>query len=1424
MKKLLLMSLLCCLGLTAWAEDDYRKVGDLWYLLSNDKSSAYVVGSRGETSYQEALDGAITIPKTISVEGIADPIPVTEIRKSVFQNCAKITSVTINADLTEIMERCFQGCAALESINIPSTVTSIGFYAFSGCSKLGSVTIPNGVTAIMSSAFSGCSEMTELNIPSTVATIEGDVFAGCSSLSKVNFASISSLCSISFTKANSNPLMNSNAQLWINGVKQTNLEIPSDIATIKHYAFAGLKSVSSVDFSAASLSFTIESDAFVNSSGYDKVIFKDAEQMCSIDYGNENANPLYFAKHIYYKGVEGERTIVSIPASSLKEGHIIRPYILAGANSMTRVNIPAGATLIGVGAFKGCGNIEFVGFVDEDAFQSIIWEDGDANPFANGKAKPLVNEAPLETLTLSEDISDYKYQNSTWLKGVTLKFGVTSIGRQAFMGCTNLATVTIDGAELASIGYQAFQSCKNLGNISLPETVTTIGEEAFRNCEKFTEITIPASCTSLGDGVFVWCVLLKTVTINANIDIPKRCFQNCGSLQKVNTTTTKDIGSNAFYNCTNLLSVPVTDGLTEIGDNAFYGCSKLTNLMLSEKGALAKIGNSAFNGCTGITMVSLPATLTEIKENAFAGCTSLSDVYCLKNTPPVPVIYESTFGGRESLIRLHVDNTADYAAADNWNKFQIVNAGDVTLSFYVNDVKIKDIIQPAGTRIEPSEEPSVVVVDDGTTIEEFSGWDKTFPEFMLGEDTNFYGYVSTTTTIDNYKYQLSPAESLNGKNLKKRAELIGVEDDVITQSNSKVIVPLTVTNANGNFNKEEFPVIAIGANAFKGQGELSEVQLTSNIESIGVAAFMGCSKLESVKDLAESKVTAFSDQLFQNCTSLSFSAIPANIKAIGYKALSNTGCSEVSIASSVETMGDEVFRDCKSLKTVVFAEGFQLALPQLTFLNCYSLNNVTLRGTMGAIGIRAFEGCSALTDIVVPEDIDRIGRLSFNGCGQLRNISLPSSLTQINEQAFKGCSSLSQIVVEATDVPTAYANAFDETTFKNAKVYVNDVVKYKAAETWKNFGDNILANQTYTLTYMVDGEQDGAIENKKVGEKITPRGEPVPKNGGRDFSDWEGLPEVMPAKAVVATGKFKYQLSFELEEGSLTHELPVATLLYYGDEIVLSDLDWAEHHYTIVSGMPENGKMPGHAVIIKVKYELSEKEVTVGSLKYKVYLLDNRAEVMESPEATGNIEIPTTISVKVSETPEKYQDFSVTAILDNAFDGNKSITGVTLPEGIVSIGKRAFYDNKFTSLTIPASVTTIGSEAFRYCNTMQTLNFADGNLITELSFGVFQDCSALKTAVLPAQLESISEIAFYNCSKLEKVTLPSTLTFIGGRAFGNCNALEQITSNPSTAPVTANSSNTFPTAIYTKATLYLPETNNGYDQEPWSFFTKKGEL
>lgn len=72
---------------------------------------------------------------------------------------------------------------------------------------------------------------------------------------------------------------------------------------------------------------------------------------------------------------------------------------------------------------------------------------------------------------------------------ITIPTNITSIGANAFQGCTGLTSIIIP-SNITSIGSAAFQSCTGLTSISLPNTLTTIGSTAFTYCSKITSVTL----------------------------------------------------------------------------------------------------------------------------------------------------------------------------------------------------------------------------------------------------------------------------------------------------------------------------------------------------------------------------------------------------------------------------------------------------------------------------------------------------------------------------------------------------------------------------------------------------------------------------------------------------------------------------------------------------------------------------------------------------------------------------------------------------------------------------------------------------------------------------------------------------------------------------------------------------------------------
>ncbi len=72
-----------------------------------------------------------------------------------------------------------------------------------------------------------------------------------------------------------------------------------------------------------------------------------------------------------------------------------------------------------------------------------------------------------------------------------------------------------------------------------------------------------------------------------------------------------------------------------------------------------------------------------------------------------------------------------------------------------------------------------------------------------------------------------------------------------------------------------------------------------------------------------------------------------------------------------------------------------------------------------------------------------------------------------------------------------------------------------------------------------------------------------------------------------------------------------------------------------------------------------------------------------------------TISSRKIVIPETYNGLPVTEITNSAFEYDKNIDEITIPDSVTSIGGDAFYGcNSLTSITIPDSVTSIGNSAF----------------------------------------------------------------------------------------------------------------------------------
>lgn len=179
------------------------------------------------------------------------------------------------------------------------------------------------------------------------------------------------------------------------------------------------------------------------------------------------------------------------------------------------------------------------------------------------------------TLTISGSgvMTNYSGNGAPWfdskesIKEVVINNGVTSVGKNAFVKCSNLISVRIPNS-VASIEEAAFFGCSSLTNITIPNGVASIGYAVFSDCSKLKNITVDTNnqyYSSIDGGL-----LNKAET--ELIRYPE------GNTSYVIPSGVTEIVSGAFYNCSNLTSITIPDSVTNIRAGAFQMCQNLTDV------------------------------------------------------------------------------------------------------------------------------------------------------------------------------------------------------------------------------------------------------------------------------------------------------------------------------------------------------------------------------------------------------------------------------------------------------------------------------------------------------------------------------------------------------------------------------------------------------------------------------------------------------------------------------------------------------------------------------------------------------------------------------------------------------------------------------------------------------------------------------
>ena len=376
-----------------------------------------------------------------------------------------------------------------------------------------------------------------------------------------------------------------------------------------------------------------------------------------------------------------------------------------------------------------------------------------------------------------------------------------------------------------------------------------------------------------------------------------------------------------------------------------------------------------------------------------------------------------------------------------------------------------------------------------------------------------------------------------------------------------------------------------------------------------------------------------------------------NVGGIFYKSLK---LKQLTIGDSVTNIGDDAFRDCRSLANVTIGKNVK-TIEESAFSGCSSLTSVEIPNSVTTIGKFAFQDCSNLVNVTISSNVGFIDNYTFENCSSLTSITIPNSVWNIGSYAFNGCSGLENIYLMTTTPPRVGSYNFTEKHFIHTALHVphGSLATYQDDMMWKNFWNikEFYIDKYFYINYIVDNvlfETDSI----KHGAELKLLDEPVKE--GYTFSGWSEVPETMPANDVTVTGSFavnKYLVTFKIDG-----EVIDSDSLEYGAAIIAPEVPeregytfdgWGEIAETVpANDMTIEGSYSVNFYLLS--YTVDGETVQTDSVAYgtAITLLDEPTK--EGHTFSGWSEVPETMPANdISiEGTFSVNNYTITYIID----------------------------------------------------------------------------------------------------------------------------------------------------------------------------------
>lgn len=198
---------------------------------------------------------------------------------------------------------------------------------------------------------------------------------------------------------------------------------------------------------------------------------------------------------------------------------------------------------------------------------------------------------------------------------------------------------------------------------------------------------------------------------------------------------------------------------------------------------------------------------------------------------------------------------------------------------------------------------------------------------------------------------------------------------------------------------------------------LTRLRFHPSIRKISPGVFAFCPLLREVT--MPSTVTSIGDSTFLSCTSLVEIRFSNGLRVINKDGFHECkSLRHVSLPATLESICATAFSDCVSLEVAELPHGLKELGPGV-FLNCKSLKQVSIPATVPHIQRGTFENCTSLVDVELNEGLQIISDRAFFRCESLCALSIPSTCYKIGAKALYGCNSLVGVEI-ANDTPISF--------------------------------------------------------------------------------------------------------------------------------------------------------------------------------------------------------------------------------------------------------------------------------------------------------------------------------------------------------------------------------------------------------------------